>query len=771
MIFSGVSTGIGVSYQAADDIQADGLEAAWYVYPKLSTSTTQTTLAKYVQEVFQIFCAFFINYTTFLPLSLMVLIEIIKPIQLVNLSLDESMKTGDEEFKAFSMKLQENLGAVKYVFSDKTGTLTKNEMIFHSCSIFGKLFEADSSLHLQLDTNKPSDSDNPPDKFNGDVEPIQENDVPKSKTLFQNIQVKEQLFEGLKCTSQTHIEDPDNPFDTIASTVNEFLIGISLNHNILPEANPETGEIFYTGSSPDEVALITTIRELGVEFIQKSGNTLTIKVNGVIIVYELLFQFDFSSERKRSSIIVKDPNGNIKLYMKGADDIILDKINDFSKVQLKSETKMHLDKFAKYGLRTLCYTVKPLTAEYFEHWVKEYDEMKYKSISDKSLIKEVGNLVNKIEDKSFLLGVTGLEDKLQDEVKDVINELLNASISVWMLTGDKLDTAESIGFSCKLFNDDTEVFKIHSSGKEQVLSEMKKTLYEMTKLEEELMNFKIQKTKGDIVREAFQGEKKKIDNLRRASKDIYDKDLQQGVEKAKEIEMEILGNQNLYNKEGGKTLNPEENVIGINLNKIIFLEKEIKINNLVHTPNLDHLNDDIAILQFIMQQKKEEQYRNEKEESVTIINHIINEEYNRQNNHEADGIADANGVNHVLFEINNVYDNYQSKILVIDEKKKGLLNKMEVIDAKEKLERERKEKSALLINFGLIIEGEAISHFVDPELAEYSWQLVQKCRSIICCRCNPLQKSEVVRYVKDHTTDIVLSIGDGGNDVNMIKVC
>jgi magnesium-transporting ATPase (P-type) len=95
---------------------------------------------------------------------------------------------------------------------------------------------------------------------------------------------------------------------------------------------------------------------------------------------------------------------------------------------------------------------------------------------------------------------------------------------------------------------------------------------------------------------------------------------------------------------------------------------------------------------------------------------------------------------------------------------------MEIIDKKQKFEEEHKIKRSLLINFGVIIEGEAITHFIDPELDEIAWKLAQKCRSIICCRCNPLQKSEVVKFVKKHTNDIVLAIGDGGNDVNMIKV-
>jgi P-type E1-E2 ATPase len=79
---------------------------------------------------------------------------------------------------------------------------------------------------------------------------------------------------------------------------------------------------------------------------------------------------------------------------------------------------------------------------------------------------ELEKSISEMEEDLILLGVTALEDKLQDNVKADLKEFIEAGISVWMITGDKLDTAESIGHSCKLFNVDTEVFKIKSSEKE-----------------------------------------------------------------------------------------------------------------------------------------------------------------------------------------------------------------------------------------------------------------------------------------------------------------
>jgi magnesium-transporting ATPase (P-type) len=123
-------------------------------------------------------------------------------------------------------------------------------------------------------------------------------------------------------------------------------------------------------------------------------------------------------------------------------------------------TKDHLDKFAKAGLRTLCYAVKVINEKEFTTWENKYKEIKYQFLSDKSKKPELEASISEIETKCILQGVSGLEDRLQDEVRDTVQEFIDAGIQMWMLTGDKLDTAESIGYSSKFFDEDTEVFKI-----------------------------------------------------------------------------------------------------------------------------------------------------------------------------------------------------------------------------------------------------------------------------------------------------------------------
>jgi magnesium-transporting ATPase (P-type) len=264
-------------------------------------------------------------------------------------------------------------------------------------------------------------------------------------------------------------------------------MNIALNHNVLVDVEgSENNRTSYSGSNPDETVLVQAAKELDIEFVERIGNNITIKLGGGCLVhYEMLNRFDFTSERKRSSIIVRDSDGLIKLYMKGADNVILSKINTFSKQHLFTKTCEHVDKFAKDGLRTLCYSVKVLNENEYQTFNAKFQLLQSQCWVDKSKMRELEELIAQIESDMLLLGVTALEDVLQDNVKSVIKEFIEANINVWMLTGDKLDTAESIGYSCKLLMEDTEVFKIRDTditNIEQVLMGIK------SEIDEGLMN-------------------------------------------------------------------------------------------------------------------------------------------------------------------------------------------------------------------------------------------------------------------------------------------
>ena len=149
------------------------------------------------------------------------------------------------------------------------------------------------------------------------------------------------------------------------------------------------------------------------------------------------------------SVIVKY-EGKIKLYSKGADNVIFERLAP-GQDQLRAKTQEHLDRFATDGLRTLVLGVKELSQEQFDDWKAEHHQA---AIAIENRDEKLDAVYNTIEKDLTLLGATAIEDKLQDGVPQTIANLQLAGIKVWVLTGDKQETAINIGYSCNLLNDE-----------------------------------------------------------------------------------------------------------------------------------------------------------------------------------------------------------------------------------------------------------------------------------------------------------------------------
>lgn len=417
--------------------------------------------------------------------------EVVKVLQVVMMDLDEKLKEKfGEKTKILSMKLHEDLGNIKYIFTDKTGTLTKNEMEFKACSIFTKLY-AEKPILDPVD----HDNDKESNLYRNNNNEALALAIGEKKSIFASSFNPQILINSLKSDEPINLnDDGKTPFLSIRETAIEFFLNIALNHNVLTETDNETGETYYSGSSPDEVVLVQSAKEIGMEFIERSGDLSKVRIIDKEFIFQVLHRFEYTSDRKRSSIIVKDEFGNIKLYMKGADKVILDKVDEYSKQYVIKSTKEHLDHFCKGGLRTLVYSMKMIPENAYKEWEEEFNRLQGIVLSDKSRKNELEIMIENIEKQMTLMGATALEDKLQDDVKGVLNDFIEADINVWMLTGDQLDTAESIGYSCRLFNDDTEVFKLRDGYKNESVKEiLKKFLEEMEKTEENILNYKIER--------------------------------------------------------------------------------------------------------------------------------------------------------------------------------------------------------------------------------------------------------------------------------------
>ena len=244
--------------------------------------------------------------------------------------------------------------------------------------------------------------------------------------------------------------------------VHEFWTALALTNECMVKYDKD--DIKYMGTSPDDLELVKTAASQGYKLIETTIDTKTIKIGEKNYCFEILKVLGFSSERKRMSIIVKDRN-EIKLYIKGADCEISKRL---SKKSLKNENYKIISNglidFSKKGLRTLMVAYRKINDNDYTSWVNKLHEDEL-NIENKQ--KLIDRLYDIIENNLILIGGTVVEDKLQDNVPDTIKELRAAGIKIWVLTGDKLDTAKNIGHSCNLLSEEQKLFTLKVMEKDE----------------------------------------------------------------------------------------------------------------------------------------------------------------------------------------------------------------------------------------------------------------------------------------------------------------
>lgn len=392
-------------------------EDNWYL--QLNTSKEEA-----VKHFFLSILTFVVLYNNLIPISLIVAIELAKFLQASFINKD--IELYDEETntpaQARNSNLNEELGQVQYIFSDKTGTLTQNIMTFKHCSINGELYKMDSD---------------------------------------QSAHTEQLLSEAVHDIK-----------------VINFMRVLSLCHSVVPEHI--AGELHYLATSPDEEALVNAAKQLDIVFQSARNHTLKISVLGETEEYTLLNVLDFTSTRKRMSVIIRTSNGDIKLLCKGADSVIYDRLvpND----PLVSVTEQHLDYYATKGFRTLCIAEKDLSEEQYKEWNAKYYEASVATEDRENELEEVAELIEK---DLHLLGATTVEDKLQKQVPETIEKFRQAGIRVWVLTGDKMETAVNIGYSSKQLSRDMKIFLFDERSEESIRARISEELDGLQKEQKE----------------------------------------------------------------------------------------------------------------------------------------------------------------------------------------------------------------------------------------------------------------------------------------------
>ena len=197
-----------------------------------------------------------------------------------------------------------------------------------------------------------------------------------------------------------------------------------------------------------------------------NNNIFNVSYKGQIRSFELLNTIEFTSTRKRMTNVFKDPStGEIIVMCKGADSIILPLLNEDQGKDLIDSTCQFMDDCAKEGLRTLLFAEKIMTEREYEKWLAEYNEAA-NSMVDRD--DRIADAAAKLEFDFNLVGSTALEDRLQDEVPETIEHIRKAGIKLWVLTGDKIETAINIGYSCRLLDDGINQYLIDADNSHDV---------------------------------------------------------------------------------------------------------------------------------------------------------------------------------------------------------------------------------------------------------------------------------------------------------------
>ncbi|KAF6739741.1 Phospholipid-transporting ATPase ID [Oryzias melastigma] len=531
-------------------------------------------------SAFLSFWSYVIILNTVVPISLYVSVEVIRLGHSYFINWDQQMFCSqcNTAAEARTTTLNEELGQVEYIFSDKTGTLTQNIMTFNKCSING---------HSYGEVTVPMG-----------IQPTRLNFTPLNPLADPNF-----CFYDEKLLESVKVGDLDT---------HEFFRLLSLCHTVMSEEKSE-GELVYKAQSPDEGALVTAARNFGFVFCSRTPGTITTTEMGQTVTYSLLAILDFNNIRKRMSVIVRNPEGRIRLYCKGADTVLFERLQPCNQ-ELITITSDHLNEYAADGLRTLALAYRDLSEEEWEAWSESH------RMADKATDCREDRLAaayDKIEQDMLLLGATAIEDKLQEGVPETIALLSLANIKIWVLTGDKQETAVNIGYSCKMLTDDmTEVFIINGHTVQSVRQELRRA-------------------------------RERMIELSRA-------------------------------REEGKVV------------------------------------EGWAEACFMSNGCKEGQ--------------------------AGDGTADAGGEG----------ARKPSQCPPIAPVSSNLMDSVSG-------------------EFALVISGHSLAHALEADMEEEFLSTACACKAVICCRVTPLQKAQVVELIKKHKKAVTLAVGDGANDVSMIK--
>uniref|UniRef100_A0A8C1I2U3 Phospholipid-transporting ATPase n=2 Tax=Cyprinus carpio TaxID=7962 RepID=A0A8C1I2U3_CYPCA len=396
----------------------EGQDEPWYNQKTQKEKDTNMYL-----KMFTDFLSFMVLFNFIIPVSMYVTVEMQKFLGSFFITWDKDFFDPEIQEGALvnTSDLNEELGQVEYVFTDKTGTLTQNNMEFIECCI-------DGFQYKHRDTWSEVDGFTVTD---GPVNKLQQKE-------------KEELFLRALCLCHTVQVKEAGSEEVLTDQVD----GID---EMRPQLEEERG---FIASSPDEIALVKGAMKYGFTFLGLESKSMKIKNReNNIEEYKLLHVLNFDPVRRRMSVIVQTKSGETLLFCKGADSSIFPRV----KPEEVDRIRMHVERNATEGYRTLCVAFKQLSAEEYAVADTGLREARL-ALQDRE--EKLIAVYNQVETGMSLIGATAVEDRLQEEAAETMEALQGAGMKVWVLTGDKMETAKSTCYACRLFQRGTELLEL-----------------------------------------------------------------------------------------------------------------------------------------------------------------------------------------------------------------------------------------------------------------------------------------------------------------------
>ena len=401
----------------------NGINNMWYLQNRLRS----------VDQWFVSFFYYFLLHATFIPVSLYVSMALVRSIQSFFMQLDLEMYYEPTDTPALvrTATLNEELGQISHIFSDKTGTLTCNIMDFRKCSINGV------SYGLGI------------------------TEIGKAAWKLQGKDIPDEVLRGEQMAKERavpHVSFYDPSYEQDVKVKNEqsnkisnFFRFLAICHDVIPEK--VDGVTKLSASNPDDEAIVCAADYFGYKFYDRLDGYIMLNCNGTVDNPLLIETLAFTSKRKRMSVVIRDSDGLIKVVVKGADTAMLPLLA-LNQVEVIERTTNDMIRFSIEGLRCLLVGYAVIAEDKFANWhtryiaacsdLNEIDKLK------QGLDNQIEILQSEIEYGLDLIGATALEDRLQDGVPECIASLAEAGIKIWVLTGDKEETAINITVACNL---------------------------------------------------------------------------------------------------------------------------------------------------------------------------------------------------------------------------------------------------------------------------------------------------------------------------------